>query len=163
MISTPEHEMGCLVINDNLAALVELQKQLRWVPGLVDLATSVKYSAHTVAEHVLTSFTPEASHLDALFSMAFCARNARGMRMIILAGGTIRTRQHREFLRTCFMQRWPDIARVLLDGFQLNGMYMTHEAFLHDFYTLSMVPDTCTLTRRIMGETYGTTSCELVI
>ena len=163
MTSTTKPDIGSFVIHDNLAALVELQQQQRWVPGMVDLATSVKYSAQTVTEHVLLSFTPDTGDLDALRSMAFYANNALGMQRIILVGGNIRTRKYREFLRTCFLQDWPLMARVLLDGFRRNGMYTTHEEFLHDFDTLSMAPETCTLTRRIMGETYGTTSSEPVI
>ena len=84
------------------------------------------------------------------------------MRQILQAGGTIRTQDHRLFLRKCFLRTWPDMARVLLDGFRRNGRYMTRGAFLHDFEMLSMVPETCILTRRIMDETYGTTSSELV-
>jgi hypothetical protein len=162
MTSTPNHEIGNLVINNNLRALLELQKQQLWVPGMIDLATSLKYSAHAVTTYVLKSFRPDARDLDALISLAFYARNVRGMRQILRAGGTIRTQAHRQFLRKCFLRTWPDMASVLLDGFRRNGMYMTTDAFLHDFEIMAMLPDTCTLTRRIMGETYGTTSSEIV-
>jgi hypothetical protein len=158
MTSTPNHAIGNLVIRNDLHALLELQKQLPWVPGMIDLATSLKYSAHAVTTYVLRSFRPDASDLDALISLAFDARNVPGMRQILQVGGTIRTQNHRLFLRKCFLRTWPDMARVLLDGFRRNGLYMTPDAFLHDFEIMSMLPDTCTLTRRIMDETYGTLS-----
>jgi hypothetical protein len=146
-------DIGSLVISDNLSALVKLQIQGRWAPSMIDLATALKHSAHVVTTYVMLS--TDTLHLDALISLSFYSRNARGLRAIILAGGTLRTRKHREFLRTSFLKSWSYMAKVLLDGFRRNDIYTTRGQFLHDFEVLTMVSCTCKLTRQIMDDTYG--------